>query len=84
MNEVFVKSTKARSASALRESSVVSYLTKKQKGVCPVCTQTLFLDEELKIVAKKAGTFGADGRKRTIDGILVHENCAHAYTEEPS
>lgn len=84
VNEVFVKSTKARSASALRESNVVSYLTKKQRGVCPVCTQTLFIDEELKIVAKKAGTFGADGRKRTIDGTLVHENCAHAYTEEPS
>lgn len=84
VNEVFVKSTKARSASALRESNVVSYLTKKQRGVCPVCNQTLFIDEELKIVAKKAGTFGADGRKRTIDGTLVHENCAHAYTEEPS
>lgn len=66
------------------KNNVVSYLTKKQKGVCPVCNQSLFMDEELKVVAKKAGTFGSRGRKRTVDGTLIHYNCAHAYTEESS
>lgn len=84
VNEVFVKSNKARSNSVLMENNVVSYLTKKQKGVCPVCNQSLFMDEELKVVAKKAGTFGSRGRKRTVDGTLIHEDCAHAYKEEPS
>jgi RNA polymerase subunit RPABC4/transcription elongation factor Spt4 len=26
------------------KNNVVSYFTKKQKGVCPVCNQSLFMD----------------------------------------
>lgn len=44
VNEVFVKSNKARSNSVLMKNNVVSYFTKKQKGVCPVCNQSLFMD----------------------------------------
>ena len=75
VNECFVKANVTRSKTGLLQSYHADYLSKVQKGVCPVCNQSLFSDEDTVItqgIPKKSNK----GRPRRYDGTLVHRICA--------
>lgn len=74
VNECFAKANVAHSKTKLLHSNQADYLLKIQKGVCPVCEQSL-LDEE-SVVYSQSST-RKRGKPRKYDGILVHRVCGN-------
>jgi RNA-directed DNA polymerase len=55
-------------------SSKEEYLARKQKGICPVCSQSLLNGEKLQLVLTEPPK--GRGRKPLVSGFLTHIDCA--------